>query len=254
MIRASLVVLLLWVCHCATQPKAVPPPPQPPGGILGKLTRVHPGIRQGVALIQFVSELFVEILDHAYGVSDHPQKLRLRRLCAPHGDEDGLMLDFALHDRPEVNAYAFPTGSIRVTLPLAEQLDDASLLFVIGHEIGHIKLNHSYEKIGLCLGLEKLKQYARASLSSRGMQNDELLEDAEHYVKAQFSQHDEQEADAYALEFMARHGYDLQGAVRVFDQLPDSPGADYRFRSHPSHDKRQERLLEKIRAMESTRS
>ncbi len=68
---------------------------------------------------------------------------RLARLTKKHVNEDGMKLNFKVYLANEVNADATADGSIRVYSGLMDMMNDQELLGVIGHEIGHVKLQHS---------------------------------------------------------------------------------------------------------------
>ncbi|HJX26682.1 MAG TPA: M48 family metalloprotease [Thermoanaerobaculia bacterium] len=98
-------------------------------------------------------ELFAKSLQVAqevmaqYGSWDNPAELaRINRIgyeLAQQSDFQKYPFTFSLIDMPVPNAFALPAGQIFVTRGLLDlDLDDDMLAAVIGHEIGHVTLEH----------------------------------------------------------------------------------------------------------------
>ena len=111
-------------------------------------------------------------------------------------------------DSPVVNAFAVPGGFIYLTRGILAQLNnEAELVGVIGHEMGHINARHSASQqskaqlgqlllIGGMIASEKFAQYGQYAME--GMQ---LL-----FLK--FSRENEVEADALGVEYSSKISYD----------------------------------------------
>jgi predicted Zn-dependent protease len=111
-------------------------------------------------------------------------------------------------DSPVVNAFAVPGGYIYLTRGILAQLNnEAELMGVIGHEMGHVAARHSASQqtkqqlgqlvlMGTTIASEKLAQYAQYA-----MQGMELL-----FLK--FSRDDEREADRLGVRYSSLIGYD----------------------------------------------
>ncbi len=122
-------------------------------------------------------------------------------------------------DSPVVNAFAVPGGYIYLTRGILAQLNnEAELMGVIGHEMGHVTARHSVSQqtkqqlgtlllIGGMIASEKIAQYAE--LAMQGMQ---LL-----FLK--FSRDDEREADALGVEYSSKIGYDAHKMADFFQVL-----------------------------------
>jgi predicted Zn-dependent protease len=83
----------------------------------------------------------------AWGVHDDPQALErvtdIGYRVARHSGYDDLPLSFYLIDMPAPNALALPGGQIFVTRGMLELgLTDDMLAALLGHEIGHVALDH----------------------------------------------------------------------------------------------------------------
>ncbi len=122
-------------------------------------------------------------------------------------------------DSPVVNAFAVPGGYVYFTRGLLAQLNnEAELMGVLGHEMGHITARHSVSQqskqqlgtlllIGGLIVSKDLQQYADYAM--QGMQ---LL-----FLK--FSRDDEVEADGLGVEYSSKIGYDAHKMADFFQVL-----------------------------------
>lgn len=142
-------------------------------------------------------------------------------------------------DSPVVNAFAVPGGYIYLTRGILAQLNnEAEVIGVLGHEMGHITARHSVSQqskqqlgqlllMGGMIASEKFAQYAEYAL--QGMQ---LL-----FLK--YSRDNEREADRLGVEYSSKIRYDahkMADFFRVLDKmsLSESEGGVPTFLStHP---------------------
>jgi len=176
---------------------------------------------------------------------------RLARLMRKHANEDGLKLNFKVYITKDVNANATPDGSIRVYSGLMDMMNDQELLGVLGHEIGHVKLGHSMNRIRTAY----LASAGRKAASSSGgvagaLSSSELGALSEALVKSQFSQSQETESDEYGLAFLKKHHYDpkaMESALRKLATLGSKKGGlEGMLSTHPDPGKRAEHVHELI--------
>lgn len=152
---------------------------------------------------------------------------------------------FRIVDDEQVNAFALPGGFVYVNRGLIERAGNASeLAGVLGHEIAHVLLRHSAERIekaqktnvgvSVVCGLTNLcsSEAARVAINVGGAA-----------LFARFSRRDELEADSAAVEIVSRAGYDPNGIVSMFARLletrerrPDIVAGW--FASHPLEEER----------------
>jgi putative metalloprotease len=158
---------------------------------------------------------------------------RLDRLTKPFQKEGGLDLNFKVYITPDVNANATADGSIRVYSGLMDMMTDNELLFVIGHEIGHVADGDSLDKIRMAYASSgALKAAAAASGKAAAVLSTAQLGDLLHSVlNAQFSQKQESEADAYGYTLMKKHKIDTKAAVSALEKL--GGGSAGVMSSHP---------------------
>ncbi len=142
-------------------------------------------------------------------------------------------------DSPVVNAFAVPGGYIYLTRGILAQFNnEAELIGVLGHEMGHITARHSASQqsrqtlgtlllIGGMIASEEFASYAQYAM--QGMQ---LL-----FLK--FSRDNEREADKLGVAYSSQIGYDASQMAEFFNvlkkmSLPDEQGGVPTFLStHP---------------------
>lgn len=193
---------------------------------------------------------------------------RLSKLVANYKNEDSLKLNYKVYVSPEVNAFSLADGTIRVYSALMDKMNDEELLFVIGHEIGHVKSGHSKVRMQRAYAAHAATNAAGASLAS-GMGNsaggvaaaiggEMLAKLASQVIKAQFSQSDETESDEYGAQFLHRHHHNTQAAVAALRKLGDDEASDGESMmaqftsSHPNPIERSEHITEYLALMGSS--
>jgi predicted Zn-dependent protease len=122
-------------------------------------------------------------------------------------------------DSHVVNAFAVPGGYIYFTRGILAQLNnEAELMGVLAHEMGHIAARHTVSQqskqqigqlllIGGMIASEKFAEYAQYAL--QGMQ----------LLFLSFSRDDERQADALGVEYSSKLGYDAHKMADFFKVL-----------------------------------
>ena len=130
-----------------------------------------------------------------------------------------LQYHFRILDSPVINAFAVPGGYIYLTRGILAQFNnEAELMGVLGHEMGHITARHTVSQqskqqlgqlllIGGMIASEKFRDFAGYAMS--GMQ---LL-----FLK--FSRDNEREADRLGVEYSSRINYDASKMADFFNVL-----------------------------------
>lgn len=170
---------------------------------------------------------------------------RLQRLTADYARWDGKSFTFRAYLTEEINAFALADGSVRVYSGLMDLLTDEELLFVIGHEMGHVILEHSRRKVVLAYASSAVRKGLAAQNSEIGQIAGSVLGAfTEHLVHAQFSQYEERRADDYGIAFLQAEGYDRSAAVSALYKLAELTHGHSLLSSHPDPEERAERLLQ----------
>ncbi len=169
---------------------------------------------------------------------------RLEKLTKDLTAHDGLSLNYKVYMTEEINAFALPDGSIRVYSGLMDMLNDDELLFVIGHEIGHVKHGDSLNKFRLAYTASGARKAASASGGYVGAIADSALGDlTQAFLNAQYSQKNEYGADAYGLETLKFKNKDGKGAVSALRKIEALGSSSSSILStHPDSGKRADRL------------
>jgi predicted Zn-dependent protease len=167
------------------------------------------------------------------------------RLCAANKIPRSTVKQAVVKNSKQINA-GTDGQSIVVYSGLWDQLatDDARA-FVVGHELGHIVLNHVMKGTGRRVGLQVLSRLATGYLSP-------LAGTAAYYglqlTGLKFDRGQEYQADEEGLRLMWRAGYDPHAMNQVFGVLSQSDsgsGGPEFLRTHPLSQKRLQELLAK---------
>ena len=170
--------------------------------------------------------------------ADDPLAKRFSALVSGLDSEDGLSLNFKLYNVADVNAFATPDGSIRVMAGLMFIMTDDEVLSVIGHEIGHVKLQHAKKQYQKAYSVAAGKDAAAANTGSAGkvLTDSQLGKFVEDVLNAKFSRNDEAASDEYGFNFMVQHGYDYRAMESAFSklaELSDDSGKKSLKATHP---------------------
>lgn len=180
--------------------------------------------------------------------ANSPYTIRLNNMTRNLHNYDGLNLNFKVYISKDVNAFAMADGTVRVHSALLDVMPDDQVLAVIGHEIGHVKLKHSYQQMKSAL----LTNVAFEAVSSVGgtigaLSSSQLGTLARTAVSARFSQADELESDAYAVRALKRMGKDPYAMKRSIETLQKGGGSGGGFlSSHPSNQNRIDNIQKEI--------
>lgn len=160
---------------------------------------------------------------------------RLARLTKKHVNEEGLTLNFKAYITQDINANATADGSIRFYSGIMDLMTDQELLFILGHEIGHVVDGDSLDKIRTAYTASAARKGASAAGGVAGALSDTVLGDMlETVLNAQFSQSQESDADAFSYAFMKKHGYDTKAAVSALMKLDKLGSSGGITSSHPN--------------------
>jgi metalloprotease len=184
-------------------------------------------------------------LKHTMASPDNPYARRLQRLTAGYSTYDGYEFNFQVYLSQKVNAFAMADGSIRTYSGLMDLLDEGELLFVLGHEMGHVVEKHIKKKIMLAYAGSAVRKAVASQQSAAGeIARSAFGALAENLFNAQFSQQEERAADDYGVMFLKNEEHGVQPAISALMKLA-ALGNDHSFlSSHPAPESRAERLRE----------
>jgi metalloprotease len=184
-------------------------------------------------------------LKHTVASPDNSYARRLQRLTTDYTQFDGHEFNFKVYLSQQVNAFAMADGSIRIYSGLMDIMDDKELLFVLGHEMGHVVEKHIKKKIMLAYASSAVRKAVASQQSAVG----EIAKSAfgalaEDLLNAQFSQQEERAADDYGVMVLKNEEHGVQPAISALMKLV-ALGNDHSFlSSHPAPESRAERLRE----------
>jgi beta-barrel assembly-enhancing protease len=169
----------------------------------------------------------------------------LGREIASHTERAGLEWHFSVVDAPEINAFALPGGYIYVNRGLVERAATLDQFAgVLGHEIGHVVLRHSVERMQKATRTNVgVTAFCAITSLCEGMVTQAVINLAGNAWFARHSRADEAEADSNAVFNVMRAGVHPGGIPDFFETLlrerERSPGAiEGWFASHPLEEAR----------------
>ncbi len=180
---------------------------------------------------------------HTVAPVENPYARRLRRLVGNTQTQDGLDFNFKVYLSPTVNAFAMADGTIRIYSGLMDILDDRELVFVVGHEMGHVVAKHVKKKIMLAYAGSAVRKAIASQRNEAGqIARSGIGALTEKLVNAQFSQQEEREADDYGVLYLIKKGFDERPAISAMVKLARAGHQHSFLYSHPAPEARAERM------------
>ena len=171
---------------------------------------------------------------------------------AQRSERPNLPWSFAIVDSPAVNAFALPGGFIYVTRGILPYLDnEAQLVGVLGHEIGHVTARHSAAQytrgmgtsLGVLVGSIFVPEIAPFA---------DLAEVGAGMVFMKFGRDDELQADALGAQYTAQGGWDpeqvpafLTTLARI-SEASDRNGVPNWLSTHPQPENRVQKVAQTV--------
>ena len=148
---------------------------------------------------------------------------------------------FVIDDLNTVNAFATPGGRIYVYTGLLANADnEAQIIGVMGHEMGHVVARHSARQLVGQYGLGFVTKMALGEKSGEVAQLAAGL--AGKGAMLAYGRGMETEADEYGARYSSLAGYDPHGIAMFFQKLQEKsathPGIMTWFSTHPSNPER----------------
>lgn len=179
--------------------------------------------------------------------ANDPYGKRVAALSSGLRNHDGLDLDIKAYLVRDVNAFAMANGTIRVFAGLMDQFTDDEIRYVIGHEIGHVKREHTKKRMQAAYRQSALVGAAQSAGGSVGrIASSDLSELFGKVISAQHSQSNEREADDYAMAFMKAKGYSPEACVTALEKLGGGSQGLPWLQTHPSPADRAKRMRKQL--------
>ncbi|MGL4767973.1 MAG: M48 family metallopeptidase [Formosimonas sp.] len=172
---------------------------------------------------------------------------RLNKIIKGWENTDGLKLNFKVYQDKEVNAFAMADGTVRLNSGLLDMMTDDEVRFVLGHEVGHVKLGHSKSQLSKSLLTSGFLQGLSSAGGTVGQLADSQLAGLlKSFLEAQFSQTDENSADSYGLNLMKSKKYNPKAAISALEKLAELGDGGGVMSSHPSSKKRADNMRKQM--------
>ena len=177
---------------------------------------------------------------------------------ARRSERPNLPWSFAVLDSPAVNAFALPGGFIYITRGILPYLDnEAQLVGVLGHEIGHVTARHSAQQytrgMGASLGVLVSSIFVPAVRPFS-----DLAQGGLGVLFLKYGRDDELQADALGAQYAAAGGWDpdevpafLTTLARIAETT-DRNGVPNWMLTHPQPENRAQRVTETVAKVRAT--
>jgi predicted Zn-dependent protease len=171
-------------------------------------------INMGRSIAEQVEEKFD--LDENY--LNQEKVAEIGKRIADVSDRKELIFTFKVLDKDDVeNAFALPGGYIYIFKALLEKLDDDELAAIIAHEVGHVCARHGIKRLQSSLGYQIMQilviRGAKDSYTRR------KAGEAFGQLMLANSREHEFEADALAVKYLKKAGYNPEGMLNALDKL-----------------------------------
>jgi predicted Zn-dependent protease len=157
-------------------------------------------------------------------------------------DRKDVTYHFTVLDTSVINAFAAPGGYIYITNGLlAKASNEAEVVAVLSHEVGHIVARHSAQQIQTQFAVGLASELSGLNNTSPLFQN--MVGLGTNLALQGYSRENEFEADYYGALYSSRLGYDPNAEVTFFQKLQKEQGKSSDllaswFSSHPPTDER----------------
>ncbi|MFA7569688.1 MAG: M48 family metallopeptidase [Sulfurimonadaceae bacterium] len=167
--------------------------------------------------------------------------------------------EFTLVQNDEKNAFCLPGGKVVVyTGILSVAKNDDQLATVISHEIAHALARHGAERMSTSMIAQGVQTAGNIVLGSQGSQYTQTFNIAfglgsQYGVLMPYGRMQENEADEIGIYLMKEAGYNLNEAIKFWENMSNgkSEGIEF-FSTHPNSDTRIENIKALIKKLQNT--
>jgi len=172
---------------------------------------------------------------------------RLKGLVGKGTQFNGYTFNFKVYLSKKVNAFAMADGTIRIYSGLMDMMNDEELLFVVGHEMGHVVKKHIKKKVMLAYAASAIRKGVASQESAVGdIARSGIGGLLQHLLNAQFSQEEERQADDYGLFYLNQNKIKQSSAVSALEKLATLGKGHSFLSSHPDPDARAKRIKKQV--------
>jgi len=172
------------------------------------------------------------------------------RWVASQSDRPDLRWYFGVLDSADINAFALPGGYVFVTRGLVALLSsEAELAGVLGHEIGHVMLQHHLKVLKQSQMVDVTSNLVSSQVGGRGLEGaalQQLLGKGAEAVARGLDKNAEFEADRVGVVLATRAGYSPYGLPlalqKIAERNPRDASLALLFKTHPLPQERLEKL------------
>lgn len=177
---------------------------------------------------------------------------RLNKIAKALGSQiNGTPVNYKVYKTRDINAWAMANGCVRVYSGLMDMMSDNEVEGVLGHEMGHVALGHSREKLQTTYSAMAARDAVSATSGIASQLSQSQLGDlAEGVINATFSRSEESEADDFSYDLLKKRKINTQGLASSFDKLATLDGGTSKsmFDSHPPSAERAQHIRDRIAA------
>ncbi|WP_019989118.1 M48 family metallopeptidase [Rudanella lutea] len=168
---------------------------------------------------------------------DKAKTAHVERFWREMGVKTRLPIRIAVVESKDVNAFAVPGGHVVVFTGILKKFNrPEQLAALLAHEAAHVEKRHSLQQL-----IRSIAAYSIISVMFGDVSGITavLVDNADNLVSLSYSRQHEAEADAFAVEQLARQGIDPMGAVWLMEALPtEGEVIPTLLRSHPHNAER----------------
>jgi predicted Zn-dependent protease len=176
-------------------------------------------------------EAWQEIRAKSPASADAGAQQRARRIAdrvLQGAGEDPAKWEVVVFSGAEINAFALPGNKIGIYEGMTRVAEsDDQLAAVIGHEIGHNKARHAAERMSTEM-VTRMGTSLLGTVFGGGPQGQLLAvlagAGAQYGIVLPYDRNQEAQADQLGLHYMARAGYDPNGAVALWQKMEQVAG------------------------------
>lgn len=210
----ALILVLVFISTACATPSTRPPQP-PPGSETERRPPPDRGKELGKQFLVEARKQYRFVKDQE--VVNAVNQVGRRLVTAAGADPESF--HFLVVSEIQPNAFAIPGGYIFVFDGLLAKLNsEEELAGVLAHEIGHVTHNHFFKDDAKVNALT-LATIAAILLSKGQVAAPTIAIAAGTAAQLQFSRENEEEADASAIQYLKKAGYDPRGMLHFFQTL-----------------------------------